>query len=136
MDSNGDLDWPAVHRAVEKRIEQLKAEIKGGRFTKGDLAARMGMDRKTVTNLCRSRVEVDTLRAASQALEWPRDGLERIGQGEDPSTLERRPWLPAPTEHERTLALLGEIKQEVAALSDRVSRLEDAQGVRRGGSDQ
>lgn len=113
-----DLDWSRIHRAVDHRQQQLGLSVP-------DLAARMRVHPRTVTNLRHHTVSAPNLERASRALDWHEDALRRIGYGADPDDLPTKVW--EPPEHVGLAQRVERLERELSGLRDDLREIRRSQ---------
>lgn len=107
-------DWDAVARAIQDRLTEIRA-------TQMDVAARARVSLTTLRelqhNLNPRRRRPQTLAAVSEALGWPPGYLGQVLRGE-------RAEAHADEVRDPVLTTLNGLEDEVAALRERVARIE------------
>lgn len=127
-----DLDWDAVSAAVRARMNDLMLSQRA-------VADAAGISEITLRHVLRrtqDAFERDTLVQLSRALGWGREGLLRIGKGEDPADVEVAAartgqdhdtvelLLGINEQVEATAHVLETVRQEVADINRRLSAVE------------
>lgn len=127
--TSNPVDWSRVAEAIQDRMERLA-------WTQDRLAAESDVSPMTLRHLIHATQDAyrrNTLVKVSTALGWGHDGVDRIGRGEDPQTVEAEveaanadvDLVPLLTD---LAGQLGAVYTELAPLNDRlddaVTRLE------------
>lgn len=115
-----DINWTRVGEAIKRRMREL-------RVSQRHLAGLADVSPITIRALQRGvdrSYRTLPLVKLSAALGWGPDGIIRIGRGADPAAIE------AEVEAEDRIDVVGlvvDIREQLASIGDRLSRLEDQQ---------
>lgn len=124
------MDVDRIRQAFRQRLTEL--HHRDPSLTKKAIAERMGASTKTVDNLTNSKpkssFDLDILRRASRAVEWPAEALELIESGQaEPHEIDEEPWtVDAPWDPIEDGHRLATIEREQSEIREELADLRDA----------